>query len=78
MNLTRLALTSSADTVAQLTSALYPQFFWTAVSPYIGDALRYLSVTQEGKLWVSNLYAHVFSQEHHVRIAQMGHNRDQR
>src|SRR5262249_25133629 len=42
----------------------YPQFFWTAVSPYIGDGLRYLGVTQEGKLWISNLYAHVFSQEH--------------
>ena len=56
----------------------YPQFFWTAVGPFIGDALRYLSVTQEGKLWISNLYAHVFSQEHHMRLAQMGHNRSRR
>jgi hypothetical protein len=51
--------------------AKYPQFFWTKVSPYIGDALRYLSVTQEGKLWISNLYSHVFSQEHRRRLLDM-------
>jgi hypothetical protein len=39
-------------------------FFWRAVRPYIGDALRYLRVTQEGKQWIANLYAHVFSEEH--------------
>lgn len=42
----------------------YPQFFWGAVSPYINDALHYLSVTQEGKQWIANLFAHVFAQEH--------------
>src|SRR6266699_1441916 len=42
----------------------YPNFFWKAVRPYIGSALEYLRVTQEGKLWVANLYAHVFSEEH--------------
>jgi hypothetical protein len=44
--------------------AAYPAFFWQAVHPYIGDALRYLQVTQEGKQWIANLYAHVFSEEH--------------
>ena len=44
--------------------AAYPAFFWNAVRPYIGDALRYLRVTQEGKQWIANLYAHVFSEEH--------------
>ena len=44
--------------------AAYPAFFWKAVRPYIGDALRYLRVTQEGKQWIANLYAHVFSEEH--------------
>jgi len=44
--------------------AAYPAFFWKAVRPFIGDALRYLSVTQEGKQWIANLYAHVFSAEH--------------
>jgi hypothetical protein len=47
----------------------YPEFFWTAVRPYIADGLRYLSITQEGKLWISNLYSHVFSQEHRHRLA---------
>ena len=44
--------------------AAYPSFFWKAVRPYIGDALKYLRVTQEGKQWIANLYAHVFSEEH--------------
>jgi len=44
--------------------AAYPAFFWQAVRPFIGDALRYLRVTQEGKQWIANLYAHVFSEEH--------------
>jgi hypothetical protein len=42
----------------------YPDFFWQKVRPYIGDALRYLRITQEGKQWVANLYANVFSMEH--------------
>jgi hypothetical protein len=52
--------------------AKYPEFFWTAVRPYIGDGLRYLGVTQEGKLWISNLYAHVSSQEHRHRLDNLG------
>ena len=44
--------------------AAYPSFFWNAVRPFIGDALKYLRVTQEGKQWIANLYAHVFSEEH--------------
>lgn len=42
----------------------YARFFWDVVSPYIPDALRYLQKTQEGKQWIANLYAHVFSSEH--------------
>ena len=48
--------------------ANYPQFFWQVVKPYIGDALRYLKVTQEGKLWIANLYANVFSMEHRGQV----------
>jgi hypothetical protein len=44
--------------------AAYPAFFWKAVRPFITDGLRYLRVSQEGKEWVANLYAHVFSEEH--------------
>ena len=49
--------------------ANYPQFFWKAVNPYIGEALRYLRVTQEGQQWVANLYANVFATEHRGQIA---------
>ena len=42
----------------------YPDFFWKTVRPYIGEALHYLRITQEGKQWVANLYANVFSMEH--------------
>jgi hypothetical protein len=42
----------------------YPAFFWSAVEPLVGDALRYLELTAEGKEWIANLYSHVFSIEH--------------
>ncbi len=44
--------------------AAYPKFFWSVVTPYISDALANLQMTQEGKLWVANLYSHVFAEEH--------------
>ncbi len=50
-------------TAADLREA-YPKFYWRAVRPYIGDALDYLRLTQEGKQWVANLYSHVFAVEH--------------
>jgi hypothetical protein len=43
----------------------YPTFFWNAVEPYLGDALRYLDYTIEGKQWIANLYSHVLSVAHH-------------
>jgi len=45
----------------------YPKFFWLSVSPLIQTALLYLRETQDGKQWVSNLYANVFAEEHHIR-----------
>lgn len=42
----------------------YGRFYWSVVSPYIRDALRYLRATQEGKQWIANLYSHVFAVEH--------------
>ncbi len=42
----------------------YPKFYWKAVRPYISDALELLRLTQEGKQWIANLYAHVFAVEH--------------
>jgi len=44
----------------------YPSFFWTMVRPYISDGLRYLNMTQNGKKWIANLYAHVFAEEHNL------------
>jgi len=48
--------------------AKYPDFFWQMVRPYIGNALRYLRVTQEGQMWIAALYAHVFSMEHRGQL----------
>jgi hypothetical protein len=55
------------ESVADL-RANYPDFFWKTVRPYIGDALRYLRVTQEGQQWIANLYANVFSMEHRGQL----------
>ncbi|MGB3508604.1 MAG: Npun_R2479 family HD domain-containing metalloprotein [Microcoleaceae cyanobacterium] len=42
----------------------YPQFFWKGVHPYLEDALNYLSLIQEGKQIIANLYSNVFVVEH--------------
>jgi hypothetical protein len=55
----KLGYLSSADL-----RAAYPKFFWSTVTPYIGAALSNLRMTQEGKLWIANLYSHVFAEEH--------------
>ena len=55
----KMALTTPADLVE-----CYPRFFWTAVEPFIGDGLRYLNMTVEGKRWVGSLYGNVFMAEH--------------
>jgi hypothetical protein len=44
--------------------AAYPKFFWSVVTHYVDEALSNLRMTQEGKLWVANLYSHVFAEEH--------------
>lgn len=58
----RLGYGSAAD----LADA-YPAFYWESVRPYIGDALGYLELTQEGKQWIANLHSHVFAMEHKQR-----------
>jgi hypothetical protein len=42
----------------------YPKFYWHGVYPYIQDALHYLSLTQQGKQIIANLYSNVFVVEH--------------
>ena len=42
----------------------YPQFFWNAVEPFVGDAIKYLNLTSEGRQWIANLNSHIFAVEH--------------
>lgn len=42
----------------------YPKFYWHGVFPYVQDATRYLSLTQQGQQIVANLYSNVFVVEH--------------
>jgi hypothetical protein len=58
----KLGYRSAADV-----ADLYPQFYWSKVEHYIGDALRYLDMTLEGKRWTSTLYSHIFAIEHNRR-----------
>ena len=58
----KLGYTSPADLVEH-----YPQFYWHKIEHYIGDALRYLEMTMEGKLWIATLYSHIFAIEHNRR-----------
>ena len=55
----RLGCGDPADLAEQ-----YPRFFWSRVEPYLGPALRHLERTAPGRLWVAQLYAHVFVEEH--------------
>ena len=56
--------------------AAYPKFFWSVVTPYIGDTLSNLHMTQEGKLWVANLYSHIFAEEHKLPALGAERKRD--
>ncbi len=42
----------------------YSKFYWSGVYPYIQEALTYLSLTQQGKQIIANLYSNVFVVEH--------------
>ncbi|MEA5577749.1 Npun_R2479 family HD domain-containing metalloprotein [Anabaena sp. UHCC 0451] len=42
----------------------YSKFYWNGVYPYIKEGLRYLSLTQQGKQVLANLYSNVFVVEH--------------
>jgi len=55
----KLGYTSPGDLRDQ-----YAKFYWEKASPYIQDALKYLQVTQHGKLWLAGLHSNVFVAEH--------------
>jgi hypothetical protein len=58
----QLGYDSPADLVDK-----YPNFYWRSVSPYIQDAIHYLSLTSSGRQWINSLYANVFRAEHDLR-----------
>ncbi|WP_395712988.1 metal-dependent phosphohydrolase [Reyranella sp.] len=62
-----LGYTTPADTADH-----YPQFFWSKVEPFLGEAVHALNMTAEGRSWLANLYAHVCVIEHGRRA--MGPN----
>jgi len=39
----------------------YAKFYWHGVYPYIQEALRYLTLTQQGKQIIANLHSNVLS-----------------
>ncbi len=59
----QLGYASPADLVER-----YPQFYWNMISPFIQTAIRYLSVTSNGRQWVSNLYSNVFRAERELAL----------
>jgi hypothetical protein len=44
----------------------FTKFYFNVVVPYIGEAIKFMNVTQEGKQWIANLYAHVHEVEHNL------------
>jgi hypothetical protein len=55
------------DSPADLTDQ-YPKFFWSRVSPFIQDAIRYLNITSRGRQWIANLYSNIFSAERDLNL----------
>ncbi len=48
----------------------YAKFYWNGVFPYIQEGLRYLSLTQQGKQIIANLYSNVFVIEHERQLEE--------
>ena len=42
----------------------YPAFFYQKVSPYITEGLQFLRKSEVGKIWVAQLYSHVYTEPH--------------
>jgi hypothetical protein len=59
----QLGYTSPADLVER-----YPDFYWTSISPHLGEAVKYLNVTAAGRQWIANLHSHVFCVEHALTL----------
>jgi hypothetical protein len=55
------------DSPADLTDR-YPKFYWSSISPFIQDAIRYLNVTSRGRQWIANLYSNILSAERDLSL----------
>ena len=44
------------------------QNFWELVAPFISEGIKFLRRTQTGQIWVQNLYANVFKEEHDTEV----------
>jgi len=47
---------------------LYPQFYWSSISPHIQRAIRYLNITSSGRQWIANLYSNIFRAERELSL----------
>jgi hypothetical protein len=61
---TELGYGSPADMID-----LYPKFYWNNVSSHVQVGIRYLSVTENGRQWIANLYSNVHRAEHAITQA---------
>jgi hypothetical protein len=59
----QLGYTSPADLID-----LYPKFYWGSISMHIKEAIRYLSITSNGRQWIANLYSNVFRAERDLSL----------
>ena len=44
----------------------FTKFYFNVVVPYIDEAVKFMNITQDGKQWIANLYAHVHHVEHNL------------
>lgn len=42
----------------------YDQLFWNVLQPIVADGVAYLKMTDQGRAWLANTYAHVLVVEH--------------
>ena len=42
----------------------FPEFFYNHVHPFIGEGVEFLKRTQQGRIWVANLYHHLYVNHH--------------
>lgn len=46
----------------------YPNMFWTHLYPRVAAGMELLKFSGEGRVWLTNLHAHLLSQEHRAEL----------